>query len=178
MRHLGDADAALEGSGRRETAVFIVCDRAESYLSCVRARRPELLGRASRGPPRDAHRGRGAGRRPVRDRGTRPAAGSRRATPGRSVVDLRSPTPTPPRTSRARSTSSTSCSRNSSAVGSPSPGGHRYCWPVPSARSLRYAALLTRMGHPDAKPGRRNRRLAGRGRPAGARMSAAPGSGN
>ncbi|TJZ58864.1 pyridoxal-phosphate dependent enzyme [Streptomyces piniterrae] len=30
---------------RRQTAVFIVCDRVESYLSYVRQRRPELLGR-------------------------------------------------------------------------------------------------------------------------------------
>ncbi|EFL04020.1 cysteine synthase B [Streptomyces sp. SPB78] len=29
---------------RRRTAVFVVCDRVESYLSYVRARRPELLG--------------------------------------------------------------------------------------------------------------------------------------
>ncbi len=29
----------------RRTAVFVVCDRTESYLSYVRARRPELLGR-------------------------------------------------------------------------------------------------------------------------------------
>ncbi|MFD5299055.1 pyridoxal-phosphate dependent enzyme [Streptomyces mutabilis] len=50
VRHLRDADEALEGTGRRETAVFIVCDRAESYLSYVRARRPELLGRTSRVP--------------------------------------------------------------------------------------------------------------------------------
>ncbi|MFI9585459.1 pyridoxal-phosphate dependent enzyme [Streptomyces sp. NPDC052236] len=45
VRHLRTVDNALT---ERRTAVFIVCDRAESYLSYVRQRRPELLGR----PPR------------------------------------------------------------------------------------------------------------------------------
>lgn len=34
--------------GERKTAVFIVCDRAESYMSYVRQRRPELLQRPAR----------------------------------------------------------------------------------------------------------------------------------
>ncbi|MFJ9643422.1 pyridoxal-phosphate dependent enzyme [Streptomyces sp. NPDC004244] len=42
VRHLRPLDAALT---ERRTAVFIVCDRAESYLGYVRQRRPELLGR-------------------------------------------------------------------------------------------------------------------------------------
>ncbi|MEU9122454.1 pyridoxal-phosphate dependent enzyme [Streptomyces sp. NPDC048506] len=42
VRHLRSLDA--ESTDRR-TAVFIVCDRVESYLSYVRERRPELLGR-------------------------------------------------------------------------------------------------------------------------------------
>lgn len=42
VRHLGRVDAELTV---RRTAVFIVCDRAESYLGYVRQRRPELLGR-------------------------------------------------------------------------------------------------------------------------------------
>ncbi|MGW1376027.1 pyridoxal-phosphate dependent enzyme [Streptomyces sp. NPDC002446] len=42
IRHLSAVDADLTG---RHTAVFIVCDRVESYLSYVRERRPELLGR-------------------------------------------------------------------------------------------------------------------------------------
>ncbi|MFJ8314127.1 MULTISPECIES: pyridoxal-phosphate dependent enzyme [unclassified Streptomyces] len=53
VRHLRAADAELaerddDGEQGRRTAVFIVCDRIESYLSYVRERRPELLGR----PPR------------------------------------------------------------------------------------------------------------------------------
>lgn len=48
VRNLTEIDAELDGTGRRESAVFIVCDRVESYLSYVRARRPELL----KQPPR------------------------------------------------------------------------------------------------------------------------------
>ncbi|QGV80783.1 pyridoxal-phosphate dependent enzyme [Streptomyces ficellus] len=45
VRHLREFDAVPPPDGRRRTAVFIVCDRAESYLGYVRQRRPELLGR-------------------------------------------------------------------------------------------------------------------------------------
>ena len=45
VRHLRAVDATLT---ERRTAVFIVCDRVESYLSYLRERRPELFGR----PPR------------------------------------------------------------------------------------------------------------------------------
>ncbi|MEW2580943.1 pyridoxal-phosphate dependent enzyme [Streptomyces syringium] len=42
LRHLRPLDA---GSTERRTAVFIVCDRVESYVGYVRQRRPDLLGR-------------------------------------------------------------------------------------------------------------------------------------
>ncbi len=42
VRHLRPLDAALPD---RRTAVFIVCDRAEPYLGYLRQRRPELFGR-------------------------------------------------------------------------------------------------------------------------------------
>ncbi|MEV3991048.1 pyridoxal-phosphate dependent enzyme [Streptomyces sp. NPDC049837] len=42
VRHLRALDEELTD---RRTAVFIVCDRVESYLGYVRQRRPELLGR-------------------------------------------------------------------------------------------------------------------------------------
>ncbi|MDH6117739.1 cysteine synthase/rhodanese-related sulfurtransferase [Kitasatospora sp. GAS204A] len=45
VRHLRALD---EGLTERRTAVFIVCDRVESYLSYIRKRRPELLNQ----PPR------------------------------------------------------------------------------------------------------------------------------
>jgi cysteine synthase/rhodanese-related sulfurtransferase len=45
VRHLRSIDAELT---ERRTAVFIVCDRVESYMSYLRERRPELFGQ----PPR------------------------------------------------------------------------------------------------------------------------------
>lgn len=50
QRYLQKVDGQLEaaGTGERRTAVFIVCDRVESYMSYVRARRPELLGQTAR----------------------------------------------------------------------------------------------------------------------------------
>lgn len=45
VRHLRTIDAELT---ERRTAVFIVCDRVESYMSYLRERRPELFGRPAR----------------------------------------------------------------------------------------------------------------------------------
>ncbi|WP_137991506.1 pyridoxal-phosphate dependent enzyme [Streptomyces vilmorinianum] len=47
VRHLRGIDEELTGEERR-TAVFIVCDRVESYMSYVRQRRPELLRQPAR----------------------------------------------------------------------------------------------------------------------------------
>ncbi|MBQ1097663.1 pyridoxal-phosphate dependent enzyme [Streptomyces sp. b94] len=152
VRHLAEADAALEGSGRRETAVFIVCDRAESYLSYVRARRPELLGRASRGPTlatlteEEARAG---------GRSATVGEARRRLTEGDPrplVVDLRSP--------HAYAALHIEGSVNivdelfEELVRGGLPFAKRtpvlLACPV-GERSLRYAALLTRMGHPDVR---------------------------
>ncbi|MYZ34222.1 MULTISPECIES: pyridoxal-phosphate dependent enzyme [unclassified Streptomyces] len=48
VRQLRAADAALTDGDERQAAVFIVCDRIESYLSYVKQRRPELIGLAAR----------------------------------------------------------------------------------------------------------------------------------
>ncbi|MDO3647848.1 pyridoxal-phosphate dependent enzyme [Nocardia mangyaensis] len=45
VRHLASIDATLE---TRKSAVFIVCDRVESYMSYVRRLRPELLKQPAR----------------------------------------------------------------------------------------------------------------------------------
>ncbi|MGW0122470.1 pyridoxal-phosphate dependent enzyme [Streptomyces sp. NPDC003327] len=45
VRHLRGIDAGLT---ERKTAVFIVCDRVESYMSYVKQRRPELLRQPAR----------------------------------------------------------------------------------------------------------------------------------
>lgn len=49
VRYLQKIDGQLEADGAtgRRTAVFVVCDRVESYMSYFRSRRPELLGAAS-----------------------------------------------------------------------------------------------------------------------------------
>ncbi|MFB7088213.1 pyridoxal-phosphate dependent enzyme [Streptomyces sp. NPDC056296] len=152
VRHLRDADAALEGSGRRETAVFIVCDRAESYLSYVRARRPELLGRASRGPTLATlteEEVRAGGRSATVDEARcRLTEGDPRPL----VVDLRSP--------HAYAALHIEGSVNiadelfEELVRGGLPFSKRtpvlLACPV-GERSLRYAALLTRMGHPDVR---------------------------
>ncbi|MBD0692752.1 pyridoxal-phosphate dependent enzyme [Streptomyces sp. CBMA123] len=48
LRHLRALDAELADTDERRTAVFIVCDRVESYLGYLRDRRPELFDQ----PPR------------------------------------------------------------------------------------------------------------------------------
>ncbi|MFD7896721.1 pyridoxal-phosphate dependent enzyme [Streptomyces sp. NPDC059568] len=48
VRQLRAVDAALTDGDERQAAVFIVCDRIESYLSYVKQRRPELIGLAAR----------------------------------------------------------------------------------------------------------------------------------
>ncbi|MER8002308.1 pyridoxal-phosphate dependent enzyme [Streptomyces sp. NPDC095613] len=48
VRQLRAADEELTADGERRSAVFIVCDRIESYLSYVKQRRPELTGRPAR----------------------------------------------------------------------------------------------------------------------------------
>lgn len=48
VRHLRELDAELTDGDKRRTAVFIVCDRIESYLSYVKQRRPEAVGLAPR----------------------------------------------------------------------------------------------------------------------------------
>lgn len=49
VRYLSKVDGQLGASGsiQRQTAVFVVCDRVESYMSYFRARRPELLSASS-----------------------------------------------------------------------------------------------------------------------------------
>ncbi|MFE6478512.1 pyridoxal-phosphate dependent enzyme [Streptomyces rochei] len=152
VRYLRDADEALEGTGRRETAVFIVCDRAESYLSYVRARRPELLGRTARVPAlaalteedvrADARSvGVEEARRWIAERDPRPL-----------VVDMRSP--------HAYAALHIEGSVNivdelfEELVRGGLPFSKRtpvlLACPV-GEKSLRHAALLTRMGHPDVR---------------------------
>ncbi|MFF0333378.1 pyridoxal-phosphate dependent enzyme [Streptomyces fimicarius] len=152
VRQLRDADDELDGTGQRRTAVFIVCDRAESYLSYVRQRRPELLGRAARG--RDA-----TAVTDVEARAEGHAIGvaearrwSAEGDPRPLVVDLRSP--------HAYAALHIEGSVNivDELFEDLLRGGLPFSKRTPvllacpvGEKSLRYAAALTRMGHPDVR---------------------------
>ncbi|MBU2663412.1 pyridoxal-phosphate dependent enzyme [Actinoplanes bogorensis] len=142
VRHLRALDATLT---TRKTAVFIVCDRVESYLSYLRERRPALFGR----PPR---------RFDVRsltadEVDTAPAIDVEEASrwPG-LIVDLRNP--------HAFQALHLDGSINivdelfAEMLHGGLPFGRRQpvllVCPV-GEKSARYAALLTRMGHPAVK---------------------------
>ncbi|MET7297258.1 pyridoxal-phosphate dependent enzyme [Streptomyces griseoloalbus] len=152
VRHLRDADAELDGTGERRTAVFIVCDRAESYLSYVRRRRPELLGQANRGRTAasltDAEAQAEARAIAVADARRWTAEGDPRPL----VVDLRSP--------HAYAALHIEGSVNivDEVFDELVRGGLPFSKRTPvllacpvGEKSLRYAALLTRMGHPDVR---------------------------
>ncbi|MFC8833940.1 pyridoxal-phosphate dependent enzyme [Streptomyces griseoincarnatus] len=152
VRQLRYADAELEGTGQRRTAVFIVCDRAESYLSYVRQRRPELLGRTDRGrsavavTDAEAH---AEGRVIDVDDARRWSA---EGDPRPLVVDLRSP--------HAYAALHIEGSVNivDEVFEDLLRGGLPFSKRTPvllacpvGEKSLRFAAALTRMGHPDVR---------------------------
>ncbi len=132
--------------------MFIVCDRAESYLSYVRARRPELLGRTARVPALAALTEEDV-RADARSVGVEEA---RRwiaeSDPRPLVVDMRSP--------HAYAALHIEGSVNivdelfEELVRGGLPFSKRtpvlLACPV-GEKSLRHAALLTRMGHPDVR---------------------------
>ncbi|MFF7602634.1 pyridoxal-phosphate dependent enzyme [Streptomyces mirabilis] len=148
VRHLRTVDA---DSTERRTAVFIVCDRAESYLSYVRQRRPELFGRPA--PKNSAHT--------LTDAEVRAEAavidteGARRSLASAHpplVVDLRGP--------HAYAALHIDGSVNIVdelfgelvRAGLPFSKNRPVLLACPvGEKSARYAALLTRMGHPDVR---------------------------
>ncbi|MGI5521542.1 pyridoxal-phosphate dependent enzyme [Micromonospora sp. CA-259024] len=146
VRHLRAIDAQLTG---RRTAVFIVCDRVESYMSYLRERRPELFGR----PPR-RNSLRAVTDADVRQAATVDVAEAERWIAGRRglVVDLRSPF--------AYQALHIDGSVNivdelfAELLHGGLPFGRRQpvllVCPV-GEKSARYAALLTRMGHQDVR---------------------------
>ncbi|MGQ5228348.1 pyridoxal-phosphate dependent enzyme [Streptomyces sp. yara] len=152
VRQLRYADAELEETGQRRTAVFIVCDRAESYLSYVRQRRPELLGRTDRGRSAVAvtdAEARAEGRViDVHEARSWCAEGDPRPL----VVDLRSP--------HAYAALHIEGSVNivDEVFEDLLRGGLPFSKRTPvllacpvGEKSLRFAAALTRMGHPDVR---------------------------
>ncbi|MEU0099853.1 pyridoxal-phosphate dependent enzyme [Streptomyces sp. NPDC006267] len=152
VRQLRYADDELDGTGQRRTAVFIVCDRAESYLSYVRQRRPQLLGRTGRGRSAAAVTDAEA-RAEARVIGVDDARRwSAEGDPRPLVVDLRSP--------HAYAALHIDGSVNivDEVFEDLLRGGLPFSKRTPvllacpvGEKSLRYAAALSRMGHPDVR---------------------------
>ncbi|MEU8816151.1 pyridoxal-phosphate dependent enzyme [Actinoplanes sp. NPDC048796] len=142
VRHLRALDSSLT---ERRTAVFIVCDRMESYLSYLRERRPTLFGRPAR---RNDHRSLSAAEVAAAPAIDVPEA---QRWPG-LVVDLRSP--------YAFQAQHIAGSINivDEVFDELLHGGLPFSQRQPvllvcpvGEKSARYAALLTRMGHPYAR---------------------------
>jgi cysteine synthase/rhodanese-related sulfurtransferase len=149
VRHLRPLDRELT---ERRTAVFIVCDRAESYLGYVRQRRPELLGR----PPLENSAAAlteaevRTGARTVDTEAARRWIAE--GDPAPLVVDLRGPH------AYAALHIDGSINIADELFDELLRGGLPFSTSRPvllacpvGERSARYAALLTRMGHPDVR---------------------------
>lgn len=151
QRYLQKIDAQLgaSGSGERRTAVFIVCDRVESYMSYVRARRPEIFGQQAR--PNSASTVTAEELASVRS--LTPAVAQQWITAANAVVvDLRG--------AFAYSASHIAGSINivDELFGELLRGGVPFGRSQPvlltcpvGEKSAKYAALLTRMGHPEVR---------------------------
>ncbi|MFF4576705.1 pyridoxal-phosphate dependent enzyme [Streptomyces sp. NPDC001410] len=146
LRRLRAADGELT---ERQSAVFIVCDRVESYLSYVRRRRPDLFGRPSRrNSPAD-----------VSDTEVReaPAVGVAEAqawiATGRPlVVDLRSPSAYAALHIDGSVNIVDELFEELVHGGLPFSRNRPVLLACPvGEKSARYAALLTRMGHPEVR---------------------------
>jgi cysteine synthase/rhodanese-related sulfurtransferase len=144
VRHLQAIDAELT---ERRTAVFIVCDRVESYMSYLRERRPELFGRP---PRRNSVRSLTAAE--VAGAAVVDVAGAQRWLAERRglVVDLRSPYAY--RALHIDGSVNIVDELFAELLHGGLPFGRRQpvllVCPV-GEQSARYAALLGRMGHPD-----------------------------
>ncbi|MCX4679727.1 pyridoxal-phosphate dependent enzyme [Streptomyces sp. NBC_01433] len=146
VRHLREIDSQLTG---RKTAVFIVCDRVESYLSYIRKRRPELLGQR----PKDHS----VASLSDADMAHASAIGVTEAQDwiqqaGPTVVDMRSPF------AYAALHIAGSINIVDELFEDLVRGGLPFSKKQPvllacpvGEKSLKYAALLTRMGHPDVR---------------------------
>ncbi|CAM5583225.1 Rhodanese domain-containing protein OS=Streptomyces fumanus OX=67302 GN=GCM10018772_51010 PE=4 SV=1 [Streptomyces fumanus] len=149
IRHLRTVDRELT---ERRTAVFIVCDRAESYLGYVRQRRPELLGRP---PLKNSAAALTEAEVRAEAKTVGPEAARRWITegdPAPLVVDLRGPH------AYAALHIDGSINIADELFGELLRGGLPFSTRRPvllacpvGEKSARYAALLTRMGHPDVR---------------------------
>ncbi|MBT2417041.1 pyridoxal-phosphate dependent enzyme [Streptomyces sp. ISL-22] len=146
VRQLREADRELT---QRQSAVFIVCDRVESYLSYVRRRRPDLFGSPRRrNSPADL---------PEAAIRTAPAIGVTDAqawiaTGEPLVVDLRSPYAYAALHIDGSVNIVDELFEELLHGGLPFSRNRPVLLACPvGEKSARYAALLTRMGHPDVR---------------------------
>lgn len=149
VRRLRVVDAELTGGQERQTAVFIVCDRVESYLGYVRQRRPDLFGRPARAnSPADLTE------QEIRTAPSVAVADAQAwiGTGRPLVVDLRSPF------AYAALHIDGSVNIVDEVFEELLRGGLPFSRSRPvllacpvGEKSARYAALLTRMGHPDVR---------------------------
>lgn len=146
IRHLRSVDSELT---ERQSAVFIVCDRVESYLSYVRQRRPDLFGR-----PRRTNSPSHVTEAEVRTAPSVNVADAQAwiATGRPLVVDLRSPF------AYAALHIDGSINIVDEVFEELLRGGLPFSRSRPvllacpvGEKSARYAALLTRIGHPDVR---------------------------
>ncbi|MCW8218190.1 MULTISPECIES: pyridoxal-phosphate dependent enzyme [Streptomyces] len=146
VRHLREVAPRLTGTA---TAVFIVCDRVESYLSYVKKRRPDLFGRqqtsASVGSlsPEDASRAAGIGVAEAQEW---------MAKENPLVVDMRSPYAYAALHIEGSMNIVDELFEDLVRGGLPFSKARPVLLACPvGEQSLKYAALLTRLGHPDVR---------------------------
>ncbi|RSS81669.1 pyridoxal-phosphate dependent enzyme [Streptomyces sp. WAC06614] len=146
VRHLQELDPTLT---ERRTAVFVVCDRAESYLGYVRGRRPDLLGRpAAPNAVTTVTAAELAAARTVDVDEARKWIGTGHPL----VVDLRGPFAFAALHIDGSVNIVDELFEELVRGGLPFSAGRPVLLACPvGEKSLRYAALLTRMGHPDVR---------------------------
>lgn len=152
VRHLRGVDAELTGDERR-VAVFIVCDRAESYLSYVRSRRPDLLGAPAVAGPTVSALGEAEARETAKvveaDEAQEWITGPE---PRPLVVDLRGPHAYAALHIAGSVNIVDELFEELVRTGLPFSKSRPVLLACPvGEKSLRYAALLTRLGHPDVR---------------------------
>ena len=155
----------MTASGRRASAVFIVCDRIESYLGYVRTRRPDLFGAEVRGASAAA-----LSEDEVAKAASVDVAGARAwiAQADPLVVDLRSPFAYAALHIAGSVNIVDELFEELVRTAFRSAGAGRCCWPVRSAsgrRGTRRCGPARPSGR--SQPRRRDRRLAGRRRRTG-----------
>ncbi|UWE10361.1 pyridoxal-phosphate dependent enzyme [Actinacidiphila bryophytorum] len=152
LRRLRLVDAEIS-DGIRQVAVFVVCDRAESYLSYVRARRPDLLGAAAAPGPSVSTVGDAEVRESAKSLGVAEAQRwISRAEPGPLVVDLRGPHAYAALHIEGSVNIVDEVFDEMLRPGLPFSKSRPVLLACPvGEKSARYAALLTRMGHPDVR---------------------------